>query len=372
MKRLLLLLALALGFMSVASAQDPLQYTSQAPPPGSLCLGGVPLIQYDNHTQKMYGCTSTSPFTWVQIAGPGGVSSVAWGGITGTLSAQTDLNTALAAKVPTTTTVNGHALSGNVTVSASDLTTGTLPHAQLPTLVSGDIPNNAANTSGTAANATLAAAATALAANPGNCSAGNLPRGVDASGTAEGCAPVNLATESTGTVPAGQIPNPSASTLGGIESFVAVTHQWIRQISTSGVPTASQPACADISDAVSTCNTLPVHSVTFVIDGGGSAIATGACKLFLPVRAAGTINKVELTADQSGSITVDIWKAAGAIPTSGNKISASAPATLSSAQINQTSSLTGWTTSVSVDDVFGCTVASVTTVTRVTVQIWYQ
>jgi hypothetical protein len=37
-------------------------------------------------------------------------------------------------------------------MSASDLTTGTLPHAQLPALVSGDIPNNAANTTGTAAN----------------------------------------------------------------------------------------------------------------------------------------------------------------------------------------------------------------------------
>ena len=54
--------------------------------------------------------------------------------------------------VPNTTTVNGHSLSANVTVSASDLTTGTLPHAQLPTLLSGDIPNNAANTTGTAAN----------------------------------------------------------------------------------------------------------------------------------------------------------------------------------------------------------------------------
>jgi hypothetical protein len=54
--------------------------------------------------------------------------------------------------VPTATTVNGHALSANVTISASDLTTGTLPHAELPALVSGDIPNNAANTTGTAAN----------------------------------------------------------------------------------------------------------------------------------------------------------------------------------------------------------------------------
>jgi hypothetical protein len=52
--------------------------------------------------------------------------------------------------VSTATTVNGHALSSNVTVSASDLTTGTLPHAQLPALVSADIPANAANTSGTA------------------------------------------------------------------------------------------------------------------------------------------------------------------------------------------------------------------------------
>jgi fibronectin-binding autotransporter adhesin len=54
--------------------------------------------------------------------------------------------------VAPSTTVNTHALSSNVVISASDLTTGTLPHAQLPTLLTGDIPNNAANTSGTAAN----------------------------------------------------------------------------------------------------------------------------------------------------------------------------------------------------------------------------
>jgi hypothetical protein len=60
-------------------------------------------------------------------------------------------------RVSTGTTVNGHALSANVTISASDLTTGTLPHAQLPALVSGDIPANAANTTGTAANITAAA-----------------------------------------------------------------------------------------------------------------------------------------------------------------------------------------------------------------------
>lgn len=43
------------------------------------------------------------------------------------------------------------------------------------------------------------------------------------------------------------LPNPGASSLGGVQSFAAVGSQWIRQISTSGVPTASQPAFTDIS-----------------------------------------------------------------------------------------------------------------------------
>ncbi len=75
-------------------------------------------------------------------------------GIVGVANGGTGASTASAALanlsgVSTSTTVNGHALSSNVTVSASDLTSGTLPHAQLPTLVSADIPNNTANTSGT-------------------------------------------------------------------------------------------------------------------------------------------------------------------------------------------------------------------------------
>ena len=51
----------------------------------------------------------------------GGGGSAAWGAITGTLADQTDLATALALKVPTSRTVNGLALSANITLSASDL-----------------------------------------------------------------------------------------------------------------------------------------------------------------------------------------------------------------------------------------------------------
>jgi hypothetical protein len=50
---------------------------------------------------------------------------------------------------------NGTAFAASATTNttnASNITSGTLPHGRLPALVSGDIPNNAANTSGTAAN----------------------------------------------------------------------------------------------------------------------------------------------------------------------------------------------------------------------------
>ena len=97
------------------------------------------------------GTTDTQTLTNKTVDG---VTPTTMGYVDPTSSIQTQLNgkQASGSYVVQTTTVNGHALSANVTVSASDLTTGTLPHAQLPTLLSGDIPNNAANTSGTAAN----------------------------------------------------------------------------------------------------------------------------------------------------------------------------------------------------------------------------
>jgi len=113
-----------------------------------------------------------------------------------------------------------------------------------------------------------------------------------------------------------------------------------------------------------------LHSITFVINGGGSVIATGDVHEYVTADFACTINRVDISANPSGSMTVDIWKANAAIPTSGNKISASAPATLSSSQLAQSGSLTGWTTSVSTNDVFDASVATSTTVTSATVQIW--
>jgi hypothetical protein len=52
----------------------------------------------------------------------------------------------------------------------------------------------------------------------------------------------------SGTFSGSQLPNPSPTTLGGVESFAPVSHQWINSISTSGVPAGSQPAAADLSN----------------------------------------------------------------------------------------------------------------------------
>lgn len=59
------------------------------------------------------------------------------------------------------------------------------------------------------------ATATALVANPTNCS-GNLPRGIAANGDAEGCADVDLTTEVTGVLPNANTTAASANTVSAI------------------------------------------------------------------------------------------------------------------------------------------------------------
>lgn len=46
------------------------------------------------------------------------------------------------------------------------------------------------------------------------------------------------------------LPNPGASSLGGVQSIAAVTHQFLTAISTSGVPSQAQPAFTDISGLI--------------------------------------------------------------------------------------------------------------------------
>lgn len=68
--------------------------------------------------------------------------------------------------------------------------------------------------------------------------------------------------------------------------------------------------------------------------------------------------------DASGSMVVDIWKdtLAAFPPVVGDKITASAPPTLSAARTATSSTLTGWTTTFAAGDIFFINVDSVTTI----------
>jgi hypothetical protein len=80
------------------------------------------------------------------------------------------------------------------------------------------------------------------------------------------------------------LPNPSATTLGGIQSFAAVTNQWIKSISTSGVPSSTQPNFSDLAGTVDLGGAQATGTAGVVRGGTGNAsiaqhqmyLATGA------------------------------------------------------------------------------------------------
>lgn len=115
----------------------------------------------------------------------------------------------------------------------------------------------------------------------------------------------------------------------------------------------------------------PNRTIGVTFDGGGSPPTVGSVG-YIVCQYAGTIDQWHIVADQSGSAVVDVWKAAGTIPTNGDTIAGSEKPTLSAQQINSDSALGTWTTSVSAGDVFGFEIESVTTCTRLTVEVRIQ
>jgi hypothetical protein len=74
------------------------------------------------------------------------------------------------------------------------------------------------------------------------------------------------------------LPNPTPSTLGGIKSYAAVSHQWINQISTSGAPSSTQPAFSDLSGAATNAQ-MPVGGAGTIkgsLNGTSEVDLTGA------------------------------------------------------------------------------------------------
>ncbi len=167
-----------------------------------------------------------------------------------------------------------------------------------------------------------------------------------------------------------------AGTSGGVPYFASASTWASSAAGTSGHLMLWGGAASAPTDGGLPAAAVP-HAITFVFNGGSSTLTTGTNGLY-PGNGAltGTINRVDIsgggTAGAACSITVDIWKANAAIPTSGGKISASAPVTLSSATLAQSMDISTWTKAVAANDVWGANIASVTGCITALVTVWYQ
>lgn len=129
-----------------------------------------------------------------------------------------------------------------------------------------------------------------------------------------------------------------------------------------------------------TMASLPADAVAsafeFVLDGAGLSLVVNQLSPYFIAPTAATITGVTLLADQSGSITVDIWKCSyanfnpGTHPVVADSITASDVPAIASTYKYTDASLTGWTTAINANDVLVCNVkVAAVNITRVTVAL---
>lgn len=113
--------------------------------------------------------------------------------------------------------------------------------------------------------------------------------------------------------------------------------------------------------------------VLFQISKDGEPITTGIKgDIVIPFNA--IITEWSLLADQTGSAVIDIWKNtyANYPPTSGNSITGSAKPTITSSNKGQSSTLTGWTTTINAGEILRFNVDSISTIQRLSINLKIQ
>ncbi len=106
-----------------------------------------------------------------------------------------------------------------------------------------------------------------------------------ATGTATASCSQPAFTDISGVATGAQLPNPSATTLGGVESFAAVAHQWINTISTSGVLGSAAIGTNDISPNQYAAGGGTAQAQTVTLSPAATALVAGLQVYWLPSNA---------------------------------------------------------------------------------------
>lgn len=111
----------------------------------------------------------------------------------------------------------------------------------------------------------------------------------------------------------------------------------------------------------------PTFEIALPIDGNGSVLTVGT-KIDVPIAFSFVINSWTLVADQVGSLVIDIWKDTygNYPPTIADTITAAAKPTLTAANKNSDTLLTGWIKSVTAGDTLRFNIDSASIVQRAT------
>ncbi len=144
--------------------------------------------------------------------------------------------------------------------------------------------------------------------------------------------------------------SPTAASINGAGTYVVAAGQY----------------CSVVSDGVNyqvgQCSgtyTAPVRGIGYIFDGGGNPLTVGKAGYYT-VPYSCVINSWNITVD-TGTASVDIWKVASgtSLPTASNSITSAATPAISSGMALHSATLTGWTTAVSPNDIFGFNIKAV-------------
>ena len=285
--------------------------------------------------------------------------------------------TSVALAMPSWLTVSGSPVttSGTLTAAAA---TGQTPHQVIGTcgtatsftpcaLVAADLP---AITTGSAvqkasSGGLTAAAAADVVALFSTCS-GTQYLGAD--GTCHAAGGTGTVTSVGLSVPAWLTASGSPVTTSGTLTIAGTSEsQNLVVASPNGSSGAVSPRALVAADLPSSLRARSIGASFASLNG--IALANGQTA-YVSVPFSCTISAWSLMID-TGTITVDVWKVANgtAVPTVTNTITASALPAISTGTAKQSTTLTGWTTSVSANDIFGFYINAVSGATTATAQI---